>query len=152
VRSRPNFAILVRTFLRGGGGQPILRFVCGGVEAAGTAAAGVYLKNHWKALLEYYEEFGKDLERDSLAVILQFWGRKAESARPEAIRLGFFRPGRCEFHAYDPEIKGWKPEEPKAETGDRPGPSPPPSNPPGRAEGSSLASKPRANARRRKPS
>ena len=120
-----NNAILVRTFLRGGGGQPIPRFVCGGIEAAGTAAAGVYLKNHWRDLLKYYEEFGKDLEQDSLAVILQFWGRKAESARPEAIRLSFFQPGRADFHFYNLSTKSWKPEEKKSETGDRPDAHPP---------------------------
>jgi len=119
-RADLNYAILVRTFLRRGGGQPIPRFVCAGIEAAGTAAAGVYLKNHWEDLLKYYEEFGKDLEQDSLAVILQFWGQKAQSARPEVIRLSFFQPGYSEFHFYDlsPKSKGWKPEKKKSETGD----------------------------------
>ncbi|MFI5387490.1 MAG: TIR domain-containing protein [Fimbriimonadales bacterium] len=149
-RSHPNFAILVRTFLRGGGGQPIPRFVCGGIEAAGTAAAGVYLKNHWKELLKYYEEFGKDLEQDSLAVILQFWGRKAESARPEVIRLSFFQPGDCEFYFYDHKTKGWKPEEKKSETGDRPDALPRGSVSSIQPADSNQASKPRANRRPRK--
>jgi hypothetical protein len=99
----PNHAILVRTFLRSGGGPPILRFVCGGIDAAGTAVAGVYLKYHWRELLKYYEHFGKDLEQDSLGVLLQFWGRKAESARPVVAGISFFKPGRCEF--YEPDLK-----------------------------------------------
>jgi len=158
----PNFAIVVRTFLRGGGRQSTPRFVCGGIEAPGTAAAGVYLKNHWKELLKYYEEFGKDLEQDSLAVILQFWGRKAESARPEVIRLSFFQPGHCEFHSFDHDTKAWKREEDKYKTNDRPdrvspvsaSPSqsaPPGSNPPSQPADSNQASKPRASPRRRKP-
>jgi hypothetical protein len=150
-RADLNYAILVRTFLRGGGSQPIPRFVCAGIEAAGTAAAGVYLKNHWRDLLKYYEEFGKDLEQDSLAVILQFWGQKAESARPEAIRLSFFQPGHSEFHFYDFSTKGWKPEEKKSETGDRSDALPPRSNPPSQTASLNQASKPRAKSRRRKP-
>jgi len=149
-RSHPNFAIVVRTFLRGGGGQPIPRFVCGGIEAAGTAAAGVYLKNHWKELLTYYEEFGKDLEGDSLAVILQFWGRKAESARPEVIRLSFFQPGDCEFYFYDHKTKGWNPEEKKSETGDRPDAQSPGPTSRSQTVDSKQTSKPRATGPQRK--
>lgn len=110
-KCNPNFAILVRTFLRGGGGQPIPRFVCAGIEAPGTAAAGVYLENQWDELLKYYEDFGMDLEQDSLAVILQFWGGKAESSRPKVIRLSFFQPGRCDFYRYNPNTKGWERDE-----------------------------------------
>jgi len=106
-----DFAIIVRTFLRGGGTNPILRYVCSGIEGPGTAVAGVYLKNHWKEILKYYEEFGKDLEQDSLALMVEFWGRKAESARPEVIRLCFFQPGRCEFHSFNRITKRWEPEE-----------------------------------------
>jgi len=134
-----------------GGGQPIPRFVCGGIEASGTAVAGVYLKNNWKDLLKYYEEFGKDLEQDSLAVILQFWGRKAESARPEAIRLSFFQPGHSEFHSYDLSSKGWKTEQKKSATGNRSDALPALPNPPRQTGGLKRAAKPRANSRRSKP-
>jgi Predicted nucleotide-binding protein containing TIR-like domain len=146
-----NYAILVRTFLRLGGMQPIPRWICGGIEASGTAAAGVYLKNNWKDILKYYEEFGKDLEKDSLAIILQFWGRKAESARPEAIRLSFFQPGYVKFYSYDLVTKGWIPEKKKPETGDPPGALSPPPNPPSQTAGLNRAAKRRANSRRPKP-
>ena len=105
-----NYAIIARMFLRRGG-EPTLRFVCGGCQAPGTAVAGVYLKNHWRELLNYYEHFGKDLEEDNLAVLLQFWGRKAESARPEVIRLAFFKASHTEFHQYDRKEKCWKRED-----------------------------------------
>jgi Predicted nucleotide-binding protein containing TIR-like domain len=107
-----SFAIVVRTFLHRGGPKPMPRIVCGGIVASGTAAAGVYLNNNWRQLLLYYEDFGKDLQQDSLAVLLKFWGGKPESARPEAIRLCFFQPDHCEFHEYDPSNEGWKPMRP----------------------------------------
>lgn len=105
-----DFAIVVRMFLRSGE-NPIPRFVCGGCQAPGTAVAGVYLKNHWRDLLNYYEFFAKDLEQDNLAVLLQFWGRKPESARPEVIRLAFFSASHTEFHRYNRKEKRWERED-----------------------------------------
>jgi predicted nucleotide-binding protein len=110
TREDPNYAILVRTFLRSSG-PAVLRFVCGGIEGPGTAVAGVYLKNHWRELLSYYLNFSKDLEQDSLAVLLRFWGQKAESARPEVVGLSFFNAFTCEFHVYDRKERKWKPQE-----------------------------------------
>lgn len=46
-------------------------FVCAGRTAAGTAAAGYYLAKEWQQLLDLYKEHHKDLDKDSLVVLVQ---------------------------------------------------------------------------------
>ncbi len=46
-------------------------FVCGGRSAAGTAAAGFFLAKRWREILEFYREAGKDLDRHSLALVIE---------------------------------------------------------------------------------
>ena len=95
-RVNRNYAVIVRTSSCGGSESPVSRFVCGGCEAPGTAATGVYLKNHWKDLVSSLtdELCGKDLNKHSLAVLLRFWGNKVESAKIRAETLCFFNRTR----------------------------------------------------------
>ena len=95
-----NFALVARTFLRSPGGDQqsvprVLHLVCGGCTAAGTAAAGAFLKHEWqRQLLKFYEDERKSLKRDSLVVVLRFTGEKAESSKPEIVQACFFHPSQ----------------------------------------------------------
>ena len=105
----PNYGILVRTFLRSGGGSPIPRFVCGGIDAAGTAVAGVYLKYHWRELLDYYEHFGQTW----ISTVLAFCSCSGVERpnRPDPSWPGSaFKPGRCEFFEPDLNEGTWRPQ------------------------------------------
>lgn len=46
-------------------------FVCAGRTAPGTAVAGYFLAYRWKELLQLYEDSKKELERDSLVVVIR---------------------------------------------------------------------------------
>jgi hypothetical protein len=46
-------------------------FVCAGRTAPGTAAAGFYLAKHWQKLLKLYRAHDKDLNVDSMVVVVR---------------------------------------------------------------------------------
>jgi len=46
-------------------------FVCAGRTAAGTAAAGFFLANHWLKLLELYDVHDKSLDTESMAAVVR---------------------------------------------------------------------------------
>jgi hypothetical protein len=61
-------ALVVRT-RDGRSGLPY--FLCGGHDGQGTAAAGIFLAEKWRNLLELFG-VDHDLDRDSLAVVIGF--------------------------------------------------------------------------------
>jgi hypothetical protein len=56
---------------------------CAGTNADGTAAAGWFLANRWKNVLELYETHKQKLETDSLALVLRYRER-TKSGRQDA--------------------------------------------------------------------
>jgi hypothetical protein len=51
-------------------GRQVTGFVCAGRLAAGTEAAGYYLKNDWRSMHDRYVKEGKDLHRHALALVI----------------------------------------------------------------------------------
>jgi hypothetical protein len=91
------YAVIVRCFLREGSDVPP-HFICGGCNASGTAAAGVYLRNHWQEILGLYEKYGEYLNTQSLAIVLQYSGGKYETSKPFIRQLCFFGPGGIKLY------------------------------------------------------
>jgi hypothetical protein len=51
-------------------GRQIIGFICAGRLAAGTEAAGYYLKNEWRSMYARYAQERKDLQKNALAVVI----------------------------------------------------------------------------------
>lgn len=67
-----DIAIIARIVPRHESGHPKRAwFVCAGRTAPGTAAAGYFLANHWEQIHELYRKQGKELNKDSVVVVIQ---------------------------------------------------------------------------------
>lgn len=86
-------AVILRTLHRDDDGKKMIPFfVCGGSTEWGTKAAGLYLRRQWHDLLEKYEEKNMDIERDSLAAVVQF---SDNSTRSVEMLEAYFAPGEA---------------------------------------------------------
>jgi hypothetical protein len=78
-------------------------FVCGGRSAAGTAAAGFFLAKRWQDILNIYKIAGKDLDSDSLALVIE---------HKEDNQQHHFDDSACVFKHEGKPVLSWSPREP----------------------------------------
>lgn len=62
---------LVARVVTDAGSRTRICFACAGRTAQGTAAGGYFLARKWNQLMKLYDRHGKDLGRDSLAVVIR---------------------------------------------------------------------------------
>lgn len=67
-----DFALIVRVPSACRDGKVRPAFVCAGRCAHGTAAAGYFIKHHWRSLYEWYIQEHRRLDEESLAVEIEY--------------------------------------------------------------------------------